>query len=96
MLIQAIRFATEMTQKLAEWSAVEKVLITCGCLSATVPDRQSLVTVHKLLGESEREFSLLKASFNEQPDSTLKDCIEASIMLQYMPWSLMLYPLRYY
>ena len=32
---------------------------------------------------SERVFSLLKASFNDQQDFTLQDYLEASLMLQY-------------
>ena len=32
---------------------------------------------------SERVFSLLKASFQEQQDGTLQDYLEASLMLQY-------------
>ena len=32
---------------------------------------------------SERVFSLLKASFDEQQDSSLQDYLEASLMLQF-------------
>ncbi len=32
---------------------------------------------------SERVFSILKASFEEQQDSALQDYVEASLMLQY-------------
>ncbi len=33
--------------------------------------------------QSERVYSLLKNSFNEQQEASLQDYIEASIMLQY-------------
>ena len=51
MLIQANRLATEMAEKLAEWSAVERhSLLVCMHVSATVPTGK-LVIVYNLLGE---------------------------------------------
>lgn len=44
---------------------------------------QKVLLVQPSSAASERVFSLLKASFNEQQDSTLQDCLESSLMLQY-------------
>ena len=44
---------------------------------------KSLTIVQPSSAASERVFSLLKASFNEQQDSALQDCLESSLMLQY-------------
>ncbi len=44
---------------------------------------QKVLLVQPSSAASERVFSLLKASFNEQQDSTLQDYLESSLMLQY-------------
>ena len=44
---------------------------------------QKVLLIQPSLAASERDFSLLKASFNEQQDCSLQDYVESSIMLQY-------------
>ena len=71
----------ELPTYLAKAADVRKANATeLPCWSAAA---RKVLLVQPSSAASERVFSLLKASFGDQQDSTLQDYIEASLMLQY-------------
>ena len=61
-----------------EWWKTNASALPCWSLAA-----QKIVLVQPSSAAAERFFSLLKSSFGDQQDKSLKDYVESSLMLQY-------------
>lgn len=66
-----------------EFDPVEWWKINASTLPHWSMAAQKVILVQPSLAAAERVFSLLKASFGDQQDCSLKDFVESSLMLQY-------------
>ena len=72
----------KVTALLRRWSS--RGLGTPEVKIASVPvPAFTVLLVQPSSAASERVFSILSASFNDQPESTLSEYLQASVMLQY-------------